>query len=78
MAGEGLSCVVAFSTTSDAMAVEAASGEGRVPGHMIPLPAKVSAGCGLAWCVPAEEGLALAAALEREGLAYMSMTEVEL
>ncbi|MFR1638654.1 MAG: DUF3343 domain-containing protein [Eggerthellaceae bacterium] len=30
-----------------------------LPGRMIPIPSEVSAGCGLAWCVPAEERGAL-------------------
>ena len=37
-----LKLVVAFHTTSEAMA--------GVPGRLIPLPTEISAGCGLAWC----------------------------
>ena len=54
-----LKAVVTFASASDAMAVEAAAREARIPGRMIPIPSEISAGCGLAWCVPAEERDAL-------------------
>ena len=66
--------VVTFASTSDAMAV----GETGLPGRMIPIPSEVSAGCGLAWCVPAEERDALLDAFESGGLAYEAVHEVEL
>ena len=68
--------VVAFASTGDAMAVEAAAR--GVPGRMIPVPQTVSAGCGLAWCASAEERDALVQALEGAGLAYEALHEVEL
>ena len=52
--------------------------ETGLPGRMIPIPSEVSAGCGLAWCVPAEERGALLDALESGGLAYEAVHEVEL
>ena len=67
--------VVAFASTGDAMAVEAAARAGGVPGRMIPVPQTVSAGCGLA---SAEERDALVQALEGAGLAYEALHEVEL
>lgn len=70
--------VVTFASTSDAMAVEAASRETGFPGRMIPIPSEISAGCGLAWCVPAEERRALLDALESGGLAYEAVHEVKL
>lgn len=70
--------VVVFATTSDAMAVQSAAGRGAVPGRMIPVPSQISAGCGLAWCAPAAESAALEEALEREGLAYEAIHEVDL
>ena len=50
---------VTFSTTTDAMAMEAACREQQMPGRLIPVPPVISAGCGLAWCAdPADrEGL---------------------
>lgn len=40
--------VITFSTTSAAMAMEAACGQEN--GRLIPLPSEISGGCGLAWC----------------------------
>lgn len=73
-----LKAVVTFASASDAMAVEAASREARFPGRMIPIPSEISAGCGLAWCVPAEERDALLGALASGGLAYEEVHEAEL
>ena len=70
--------VVTFASTSDAMAVQAGSRETGLPGRMIPIPSEVSAGGGLAGCVPAEERGALRDALESGGLAYEAVLEVEL
>ncbi len=70
--------VVTFSTTSDAMAVEAAAEKGALPGRMIPVPSEVSAGCGLAWCAPASARDELLGTLEREGLAFEGAHEVLL
>lgn len=70
--------VATFASASDAMAVEAAARETGIPGRMIPVPSEISAGCGLAWCVPAEERDVLLGALERAGLAFEAMHDVEL
>ena len=70
--------VVTFATTSDAMAVEMAADAGAVPGRMIPVPSEISAGCGLAWCAPADVRSELFAAFGREGLAFDGVFEVDL
>lgn len=41
--------VIAFETTSQALAAEALFTAADLPGRMIPLPSCISAGCGLAW-----------------------------
>lgn len=69
--------VVTFHSTADAMAVQAAAA-GGLPGRVIPVPSEISAGCGLAWSVPVEQREELEQALERRGLAYEAITEVEL
>ena len=63
-----LKAVVTFASASDA----------GFPGRMIPIPSEISAGCGLAWCVPAEERDALLGALASGGLAYEEVHEAEL
>lgn len=45
-----LKLVVTFHTTADAMAMEKACKERKVPGRIIPVPRAISAGCGLSWC----------------------------
>lgn len=61
--------VASFATTSDAMAVQAAA-SGGVPGRMVPIPAALSAGCGLAWEVPVSQADELRRALEERSLAF--------
>ena len=68
--------VLAFSSTSDAMAMEAAARERGIPGRIIPLPAQIDAGCGLAWCADAGDREALIAAVEKAGLRYEAAFEV--
>lgn len=70
--------VAVFATTSDAMAVQAAFEQGKVPGRMIPIPAQISAGCGLAWCVPADQEDELREALAREQLRCEGIYVVDL
>ena len=41
--------VVAFKSTNAAMEMESKAKDRNVYGRMIPRPAKISAGCGLAW-----------------------------
>ena len=50
-----LKLVVAFHTTSEAMAMEMICMEQNVPGRLIPLPTAISAGCGLAWCAELQD-----------------------
>ena len=70
--------VMTFSTTADAMALEAAAKEHGLPGRMIPVPSAIDAGCGFAWrCELAERDELLAGAAEY-GLAYEGVHEVEM
>lgn len=45
-----LKLVIAFDTTTQAMAMEKMCREEKLSGRLIPLPGAVSAGCGLSWC----------------------------
>lgn len=47
--------VLSFHTTSEAMAFEKQCLSNGFPGRLIPIPREITAGCGLAWRVPAEE-----------------------
>lgn len=44
--------VAAFPTTTAALHAEEVCHANGVPGRLIPLPARISAGCGLAWAMP--------------------------
>ena len=56
--------VIAFETTSQALAAEALFTSSGLPGRMIPLPSCISAGCGLAWKAEPEQQEMLCAALD--------------
>lgn len=68
--------VVTFSTTSDAMAMDAAAREHGVPGRIIPVPSDIDAGCGLAWCAEACDRAVLERAMETHVLAHEGVHEV--
>ena len=44
-----LHTIVAFHTTTDALAMEAYCTQHAIPGRLIPLPTIISAGCGMCW-----------------------------
>ncbi len=72
--------VITFSTTSDAMAFEAASRKDpeALPGRIIPVPSEISAGCGLSWAAPEEDRETLLAGIADKGLAYEGVFAVEM
>ncbi len=41
--------IIAFKTTTSAMAMEKTCIKQGIPGRIIPLPSMISAGCGLSW-----------------------------
>ena len=51
---KAMKLIVTFHTTADAMAMESACRERKVPGRLIPVPRSISAGCGLSWCAELE------------------------
>lgn len=70
--------VLTFSSTSQAIAAEALFTQKGLPGRTIPVPAQVSAGCGLAWKAEPEEKQALLDALALAGYAYEACAIVEM
>ena len=42
--------ILTFHTTSESMRVEKIFKEYGIEGRLIPVPRKISAGCGIAWC----------------------------
>lgn len=68
MREKSLKFVVTFHTTTDAIAMEGyCQGEG-IPGRIIPLPAAISADCGMCWAAPVEAEEVIRNALEHAGL----------
>ena len=70
-----LRLVVTFHTTADAMAMEKACKEHKVPGRIIPVPRAISAGCGLAWCAELTDKEAVAAMMKQAGIEEEDMHE---
>ena len=60
--------VVAFRTTTGAMAMERLCREQKVSGRLIPLPRTVSAGCGMCWAAPLEQTACIEELVIRERL----------
>ena len=70
-----LKLVVTFHTTADAMAMEKACQELRVPGRLIPIPREISAGRGLAWCAPLEAQARVESIMRENGIEQDALHE---
>ena len=70
MRGRGVSVLILFHTTTEAMAMEAACGRDGLPGRLIPIPSFVSAGCGFGWKAPEEKRELLLNYMRENGLSY--------
>jgi len=66
--------VVAFNTTTSAMAFADVCKLGRI----VPLPAQVRAGCGLAYCADIACKAEIAELLDAHNIEYFAMQVVEL
>lgn len=73
-----LRTIVAFHTTTDALAVEAYCAEHAVPGRLIPLPTIISAGCGMCWSAPDEANAAVVRAVEDAGVSASGVYQMLL
>ncbi len=70
--------IVTFPNTTTALAMEAACKAGGVPGRIIPVPNRISAGCGFAWCAEGEERQRISAFLQSEALVYSELHLIDL
>lgn len=68
--------VVTFRTTTQAMAMERYCAAHGVAGRLIPVPAAISAECGMCWSAPAEEKTNLREAVRAAGLTDAGMYEL--
>lgn len=70
--------VIAFDTTSQALAAEKLFTESGLPGRMIPIPSQITAGCGLAWKAEPEQRDVLCGALESADIRYSACRVLEM
>lgn len=65
--------VIAFYTTTDAMAMERICKEKNAEGRIIPVPGSISSDCGLAWCASVSSEDALRALMAQAGLRFQGI-----
>lgn len=68
--------LVAFHTTTEALALEEAARRENVPGRLIPIPTQITAGCGLAWRMPVDEKEKMKILLTKCDLKYENIYEL--
>ncbi|MDO4549040.1 MAG: DUF3343 domain-containing protein [Clostridia bacterium] len=78
MREKSMRLVVTFKTTTDAIAMETACRESGLAGRLIPVPREITAGCGMAWLAPVEDGKALADFMRKAGLYHDGWYEMML
>ena len=71
-----LKAVITFSSTTFALEAERLCKKELLPGRLIPVPAVISAGCGMAWCTSPEDTENVIALLQRENVPYEGVTEL--
>ena len=71
------SLILSFSTTASALQAEQHLTAPGCPGRLIPLPAEIRAGWGLAWLAEPQQREALCAELECAGIAYDGCTVLD-
>ena len=70
--------IAAFYSTHDAMAFEDCCLSHGAQGRLIPLPKEISAGCGLAWSAPPDDGEELRKLLRSAGITPQVVRELEV
>lgn len=68
--------LVAFHTTTEALALEEAARSADVSGRLIPIPTQITAGCGLAWRMPIGEKEKMKSLLTKCDLKYENISEL--
>lgn len=65
--------MVSFHTTTEAIAMRNTARANGLKGRLIPIPRKLSAGCGLAWSEPGDDEAALLQMMQDCHLEYEAM-----
>ncbi len=68
--------VITFSTTTYALEAERLCKTKLLPGRLIPVPAVISAGCGMAWCTSPEHIEDVRTLLQQGNVPYEGITEL--
>ncbi|MBS4967710.1 MAG: DUF3343 domain-containing protein [Lachnospiraceae bacterium] len=71
-----LRVVVAFDTTTQALAMEEAGKEAGLNGRLIPIPRQLTADCGLAWSEPVQSRGEMEQLIREKGLEYHQIVEL--
>ncbi len=69
--------LVTFYTTTQAMAMEDRCRQEKRKGRLIPVPGRISAGCGVGWMADRGEKEELLAFMERQGLSFQQIWDLE-
>lgn len=70
--------IITFSTTSDAMQMEAFCQREQIAGRLIPLPTEISAGCGLAWKTDPNQEDEITGKLDQQGIRWETMRVMKI
>lgn len=70
--------VITFPNTSAAMALDSVYTSAMGQGKLIPVPGKIAAGCGLAWCDHPSSEEYLRKIMEEKGIPFSSISYLEM
>ena len=71
-----LRLILTFHTTTAAIAFEKHCLQAGLPGRLIPVPAQITAGCGMAWMADPADRAVLEEAIEKDALQVDALHEV--
>ena len=69
--------LITFYTTTQAMEMEECCRQDGMPGRLIPVPGKISAGCGVGWMADGQERAGLEAFLREQRLAFQNIYDLD-
>ena len=75
---EDIRYIVTFATTNDAYGFKKHCEDNNIAGRLIPIPAKMHAGCGMVWSAPLTARVPLTQALERDDVHHSELTLLSL
>jgi len=73
-----LKVIVTFPNTTSALAMETSCRRDGMPGRIIPVPNRISAGCGFSWCADAEDRPRIEEYLQAEKLVFSAVHLLEM